>query len=318
MEFDARARAVYQQLLLQPGLSLSDVAAGTGLEEAEVRRALDQLADLSLLGKDGAGLQATPPRVAVAQAVAAAETEILQRQQEVAALRATMEAMAQEHESLLHRESLIRYDSSQAVRARLAELAMGARLECLSVNPGRSHDQDEMEASQPLNSDALARGVAIRAVYQDSCRTDPATLAYARRLTEEGGEVRTAPSVPVLMVLIDDELALLPWHTEVPSAGAVEVRVPAIVQALNNYFELLWRSADPLGSARHRDVDVHSSMAQELVRLAAKGLTDDAAARRLDLSTRTVRRMMAEVMTELGAASRFQAGVEAARHGWLD
>ncbi|MEZ5193006.1 MAG: hypothetical protein R2734_11170 [Nocardioides sp.] len=47
-------------------------------------------------------------------------------------------------------------------------------------------------------------------------------------------------------------------------------------------------------------------------------MTDEALARRLEVSPRTVRRIMAEVMSELGAASRFQAGVEAARRAWLD
>ena len=40
-------------------------------------------------------------------------------------------------------------------------------------------------------------------------------------------------------------------------------------------------------------------------------------ARTLGLSLRTVRRRVAALMTELGADSRFQAGVEAARRGWL-
>jgi DNA-binding CsgD family transcriptional regulator len=318
VELDAGTRLVYRQLLAEPGLTLPDLVSGSGLPEADVRRALDQLADLSLLGGDGASLTVAPPRVAIAQAVAAAETEILVRQQQLAELRATMETIAQEHESLLHRESVIRYTSSEAVRARLSELALGATRECISVNPGRSHDAVEMEASRPLNAEALARGVGIRAVYQDASRTDPPTLGYARWLTEEGGEVRTAPSVPVLMILVDGEVALLPWNTAQPNQGAVEVRVPAVVETLAEYFELLWRGADPLGTARHRDVAVEGSVAQALVRLAATGLTDEAAARRLDVSTRTVRRMMAEIMTELGAASRFQAGVEAAQRGWLD
>ena len=38
---------------------------------------------------------------------------------------------------------------------------------------------------------------------------------------------------------------------------------------------------------------------------------------KLGLSLRTVRRRVADLMTELGADSRFQAGVEAARRGWL-
>lgn len=319
MEFDTRTRLVYRQLLLQPGLGLAELVSRTGLPETDVRASLDQLADLSLLaGDDGATLRAAPPRVAIAQAVASAETEIHRRQQELASLRAVMESIAQEHESALYRESLVRYPSSEAVRARLAELAASARSECLSLTPGRTHDDAEMEASRPLNQEALERKVAIRAIYQDSSRADPPTLGYARWLTDLGGEVRTIPSIAMPMVLVDREVAFLPWQVGIPGEGAIEVRVPAIVQTLLDYFDLLWRGADPLGSARHRDIDVHGAMTQELVRLAAAGLTDEAAARRLGVSTRTVRRMMADIMTELGAASRFQAGVEAARRGWLD
>ena len=40
-------------------------------------------------------------------------------------------------------------------------------------------------------------------------------------------------------------------------------------------------------------------------------------ARKLGISLRTVRRRMAELMSDLGADTRFQAGVEAVRRGWL-
>jgi DNA-binding NarL/FixJ family response regulator len=40
-------------------------------------------------------------------------------------------------------------------------------------------------------------------------------------------------------------------------------------------------------------------------------------ARRLDVSRRTVRRMMARLMKILGTRSRFEAGVRAAKRGWL-
>jgi DNA-binding NarL/FixJ family response regulator len=35
------------------------------------------------------------------------------------------------------------------------------------------------------------------------------------------------------------------------------------------------------------------------------------------MSLRTVRRRVAELIEELGAQSRFQAGVEAVRRGWI-
>ncbi|WP_020629949.1 LuxR C-terminal-related transcriptional regulator [Amycolatopsis alba] len=54
-----------------------------------------------------------------------------------------------------------------------------------------------------------------------------------------------------------------------------------------------------------------------LLKLLAAGCTDAAAAGRLHISHRTARRMMAALMERLGARSRFEAGVKAARLGWL-
>ena len=49
----------------------------------------------------------------------------------------------------------------------------------------------------------------------------------------------------------------------------------------------------------------------------AGGAKDEQIARALGLSVRTVRRRVAELLDELGADSRFQAGVEAVRRGWI-
>jgi DNA-binding NarL/FixJ family response regulator len=54
-----------------------------------------------------------------------------------------------------------------------------------------------------------------------------------------------------------------------------------------------------------------------LVMLLSQGHTDDSAAKRLGVSERTCRRMMADMMERLGARSRFEAGLLAAREGWL-
>lgn len=54
-----------------------------------------------------------------------------------------------------------------------------------------------------------------------------------------------------------------------------------------------------------------------LAQLLAQGLTDEAIARRLGISDRSVRRRVAEIVDILGARSRFQAGVNAAEAGWL-
>ena len=56
---------------------------------------------------------------------------------------------------------------------------------------------------------------------------------------------------------------------------------------------------------------------EEVVRMLAAGLTDEAISRKLGLSDRTVRRVVSELMTMCSAESRFQAGVSAVRLGWL-
>jgi len=57
---------------------------------------------------------------------------------------------------------------------------------------------------------------------------------------------------------------------------------------------------------------------RSIVRLLATGAKDDAVARQLGLSVRTLRRGIAELMERLKATSRFQLGVRVAALGWLD
>ena len=54
-----------------------------------------------------------------------------------------------------------------------------------------------------------------------------------------------------------------------------------------------------------------------LLRQLLSGAKDEQIARTMGLSLRTVRRRIAELMIELGADTRFQAGAEAVRRGWL-
>ncbi|WP_439654225.1 LuxR C-terminal-related transcriptional regulator [Streptacidiphilus anmyonensis] len=54
-----------------------------------------------------------------------------------------------------------------------------------------------------------------------------------------------------------------------------------------------------------------------MLRLLAQGLTDATVAKRLNVSLRTERRMVADLMRRLGASGRFEAGVKAARRRWI-
>ncbi|MEU2097112.1 LuxR C-terminal-related transcriptional regulator [Streptomyces globisporus] len=54
-----------------------------------------------------------------------------------------------------------------------------------------------------------------------------------------------------------------------------------------------------------------------LLVFVSAGVTDEAIAHQLGISSRTLSRSLEALMTLLGATSRFQLGAQAERRGWL-
>ncbi|GIH75796.1 helix-turn-helix transcriptional regulator [Planobispora longispora] len=132
---------------------------------------------------------------------------------------------------------------------------------------------------------------------------------------QAGAMVRTLPSVPSWFLVAGSDTAGMPaqWGGALAenAYNFYLVRAAVVVAALRTLFEELWARAAPLPWSRSADAAVR------VLRLAAQGVGDEMIARKLGISVRTVRARFAEAMAELGAQSRFQAGVEAARRGWL-
>ncbi|MFF3109372.1 LuxR C-terminal-related transcriptional regulator [Kitasatospora sp. NPDC057904] len=310
---------VYRTLLAQPSWKLTDIAAHLTLTDRHVRSALDELADLALLRPAGGPadeLLPISPSVGLATLLARAEAELADRQRRIEATRAAVATIAAEHDGARARESITRHEGIEAVRARIEELAAATRTEMVSLNPNSAQTPDAKAASKPLNQQLLERGVAIRCIYQDSFRNDPATLAAARWLAELGGQTRTVPTVPLLMIVIDRETVLVPIDPANSRLGALELRSPGVVTAAYALFEQTWLNATPFGESATRDGNELTLQEREIIKLLADGHTDEIVARRLDLSTRTTRRVVAELMGRLDARSRFQAGLRIAERGW--
>ncbi|MGH8877918.1 MAG: response regulator transcription factor [Stackebrandtia sp.] len=72
----------------------------------------------------------------------------------------------------------------------------------------------------------------------------------------------------------------------------------------------------PVARSR-REPTPPSPRERKLLRLWARGYTDQRAARELEVSLRTVRRMSASLMERFGVHSRFQVGGLAHERGWI-
>jgi DNA-binding CsgD family transcriptional regulator/sugar-specific transcriptional regulator TrmB len=313
------ATAVYQVMLDHPGHGVDGIAAACRLTSAQVHACLDELGQLMLVraSRDHPGrLRAVDPEIGLADMVARQEAELAARQAQLAASRAAVTRMVAdraEHRAG-HGERLLGMD---AIQDRLERLCRAAQTEIIGVQPG-IQQQEDLNAGRDHDLAALGRGVAMRTLYQDIARGHAHIVAYGHTLLSHGGEVRTAPTIPQRLVIVDRSHALVPIDPANTRKGALHVTEPGIVAALFELFEQAWNTAVPLGAARPEDPRTGlTDHERELLRLLGTGLTDEAVGQRLGLTDRTIRRQVASIMERLGAASRFEAGIKAAQRGWL-
>ncbi|WP_300010184.1 hypothetical protein [Pseudonocardia sp.] len=137
------------------------------------------------------------------------------------------------------------------------------------------------------------------------------------RIVHDGGPVpsfpapaivRTVDRVPQAIIVADRAVALL--SSRAPRTPPTVVDEPSVVQACATAFAGMWAHSQ-------QSVDAGPVTDGEVLRALGGGSTDECAARELNMSTRTYRRRVAELMARLGASSRFQAGMLAASRGWV-
>lgn len=318
------AENVYRLMLSQPTFGVAELATWLEMPQERVRAGLDELARLSLAreSRDYPGqLRAVQPNVAFDTMLRQQEHDVARHLHALADRRAAVAAAIAEYGPLLPShpdvgsEHLVGLD---AIQVRLEELSRELTSECLSVMPGGAQSQASLDASRPLDQDALANGIELLTLYQDSARNDPTTYAYARWMTENGGQVHTAPITPPRMLIFDRRVAIVPIDPASTKLGALCTREPAIVASLIAIFHQAWSTSVPLGTLTTGDSETGlTALEKQLLTLLGAGMTDAAAGSRLGISARTVRRQMAALMERLGATSRFEAGLKAAQHGWL-
>ncbi|MFF4171075.1 DNA-binding response regulator [Streptomyces sp. NPDC001744] len=134
------------------------------------------------------------------------------------------------------------------------------------------------------------------------------------------GRARLLESIPFKMILVDRTVAAIPLDLELLYNGLLLIRDPVVVRALVRVHRVCWSMAEepssPVPSPSPPPDDLPPQLRPVLDALLS-GLTDEAAATRLGMSARTYSRRVGELMAALGTTSRFRAGAEAARRGWL-
>ncbi|GGU30894.1 hypothetical protein GCM10010178_23840 [Lentzea flava] len=200
-----------------------------------------------------------------------------------------------------------------AVRELWNTLLNGAREEvCVLDQPPYVTPLGEHVA---LEDATRQRDVQWRVVYDRSAVDLPGRVTEIIELVAAGERARVTPTLPFKLAVIDTHAAVLPVANGDVVDKVLLIRPSALLDVLRSTFELYWDKGIPFSPggiyAAAADVDPN------LLGLLAAGLTDESIARQLGLAPRTVQRRVRQLMDRCGAQTRFQAGVQAMRRGWL-
>ncbi|MET9540780.1 hypothetical protein ABZY16_25235 [Streptomyces sp. NPDC006553] len=219
----------------------------------------------------------------------------------------------------LHRDIEILADP-RVVAARLDTLLEDAGTEVLIVDRQTPTQGSRDCEPEPFGvgcgriRELLARGIAVR-ILMDRRRADFPDRAKALiGLTGPGLETRVGVGLPTGLVVVDRCRSLLSaTSTDGPTGMAHVLGTSLSHRAGLPLFDALWQRATPVGGAG----SPLTADQRELLGLLAAGLKDESIARRLGVHVHTARRRISRMLDDLGADTRFQAGVQATIRGWL-
>ncbi|MFJ9691463.1 LuxR C-terminal-related transcriptional regulator [Kitasatospora sp. NPDC101183] len=172
---------------------------------------------------------------------------------------------------------------------------------------------------------AEARRVLSRLPKEEPGRSGPVVRVLCVGAAAEGvGDLLADQNLPQIEVRVSEtglrEVLIVDGGGALVRSGtgdAVTVNDPVVVRALDLLFAGAWSRARPLDHHLSLSPRLDSDQARRVLEMLREGHTDEVAAQELNVSLRTYRRHVAEIMRELGANSRFQAGVRAVELGML-
>jgi DNA-binding CsgD family transcriptional regulator len=321
-ELDATAESVYRCVVENPHVSTEKLAELMACSEVTVQFSLEHLARLQLVTRDGEsdGWTAVEPEAGLAALLARQQAELARHQQRVEDSRLMVARLLTTcgRRSTQDPAGVEWVIGGPAVRARTAGLATECQEECLSLRPAGQPLAGTLDARTIGGDGALAGDVESRTIVLDSARNDKSTMTHLRWEMGAGAEVRTLPTLPARMQIFDRSHAVVSVSNLTGVAGALIVSCDDVVHSFVTLFSKLWAEAEPLGDSRPHRGDTLSPQEVHILKLWAQGHTDASAARRMEVSLRTVRRLSDRLTERFGTSSRFQLGAVAIAKKLID
>lgn len=322
LDLPTEAMTVYESLIDRAASNMEELTGALGMPKAQLQQALETLENKGLIGRvpgSGARYRAIAPEIALEVLLLQREEEIkrARRHAEQLSIRFQRAAAGQDPAELV--EILV---GVPAIRQRWEQLHQGARHEVRGIDkPPYTVPQPESPA-QHVEHEMLQRGVKYRIIYDSSGLDgfhrwkDDLEFSISR-----GEHARVLNNAPTKLVIFDDRYAMIPLQAAPATiVSMILVHRSGLLEALCALFESLWQQALPLavGSAGPSDPDRPTPDEARLLALLVTGVQDEVIAKQLGMSYRTFQRRLHDLMSRLGAETRFQAGLRAGLRGWIE
>lgn len=319
------------EALVDGAVTVAELRTALGLSAAQVRETLTALESLSLVGRypgDRRGEERflpVEPEVAFESLLLAREESIHRTRRHIQLLATRFRTNAAGRDPV----DLVEIVTGRAaVIQQVDQLQHSARHQIRGIDrpPYANSDPDRLDPKtgmMPVQAKTMRRGIGYRVIY------DTNGLATFHRIdtdieacAELGEEARVMADTPTKLLVADDRVALIPLRSAPHEmASSVVVHPSGLLDALCEFFEVLWARALPLSAylagRPHGASDAPSPDEARLLALLTTGLTDQVMARQLGVSYRTFQRRLSGLMDRLGAGTRFQLGMRAASLGWV-
>jgi sugar-specific transcriptional regulator TrmB len=322
---DAAGEEIYRLLAMRVSASVSELATDSGRAPTEVYELLTVLSTAGLATPDASAattptatvFTAAPPDIALGAILRQRRDDLRSAEADLLALTELHRGAARDRASGVV-EVLTDVD---AVRHRFTQIQNLARYEVrsmmvpnLTVVPHRENTAGDA---------GLRRGVVYRAILQRDALTEPGITGEVLASLASGQLIRMTDRVPVKLVIVDRDVAMVPLLSNRNTAAAsILVHPSGLLDALMALFDTEWAHAYPLSTNMVGDSvdETHPDEIDELdariLALVLAGLTEEAAAGQLGVSRRTVQRRIHELMVKAGVDTRIQLGWHASRRGW--
>lgn len=312
----------YRRFLRHPDTPATDLHLLLDTDQHKAEQILDRLQELGLLRLSGRQVVPTDPEVALARLADMRLHELHQVMQQVMHSRHVVDELRAEQRARASApRGVEQLNDLSTIRERIDDLAFFAREEILSVEPYTHLLPENIEHARPLDLRCLRRGVRIRNVVLRKALDDPPTAGYLRELAAEGAGIRVADDIGERILVYDRTTALVPVDPRDTSRGALMAHEGGLVANVVALFEKIWDQAEDLvvgdGDRPEDERRTLDETGRRVLASMCSGDKDEIGARELNVSVRTYRRYVAELMRALGASSRAQAALLARERGWI-